>query len=89
MMEWIFKNKLPTSNIIEFDQSIIIQDIAESMLIDLMNQIENDFPLVKMYSLPKITPHKQVEFGIKGDKGQVLTAMGVVKKYVKELGYRF
>ena len=89
MMEWIFKNKLPTSNIIEFDQSIIIQDIAESMLIDLMNQIENDFPLVKMYSLPKITPHKQVEFGIKGDKAQVLTAMGVVKKYIKELGYHF
>ena len=89
MMEWVFKNKLPQSNKIEFDWSIIIPDIAESLLIDLMNQIENDFPLVKMYSLPKITPQRQVEFGIKGDKEQVLSAMEVVKKYVKELGYHF
>ena len=89
MMDWIFKNKLPKSNKIEFDRSIIIPDIAESLLIDLMNQIENDFPLVKMYSLPKITPQRQVEFGIKGDKEQVLSAMEVVKKYVKELGYHF
>ena len=89
MMEWVFKNKLPQSNKIEFDRSIIIPDIAESLLIDLMNQIENDFPLVKMYSLPKITPKRQVEFGIKGDKEQVLSAMEVVKKYVKELGYHF
>lgn len=89
MMEWIFKNKLPPSNKIEFDQSIIIPNIAESLLIDLMNQIENDFPLVKMYSLPKITPQKQVEIGVKGDKRQVLSAMEMVKKYVKELGYHF
>ena len=89
MMEWVFKNKLPQSNKIEFDRSIIIPGIAESLLIDLMNQIENDFPLVKMYSLPKITPQRQVEFGIKGDKEQVLSAMEVVKKYVKELGYHF
>jgi len=89
MMDWVFKNKLPQSNKIEFDRSIIIPDIAESLLIDLMNQIENDFPLVKMYSLPKITPQRQVEFGIKGDKEQVLSAMEVVKKYIKELGYYF
>lgn len=89
MMEWVFKNKLPQSNKIEFDRSIIIPNIAESLLIDLMNQIENDYPLVKMYSLPKITPQRQVEFGIKGDKEQVLSAMEVVKKYVKELGYHF
>ena len=89
MMKWVFKNKLPQSNKIEFDRSIIIPDIAESLLIDLMNQIENDFPLVKMYSLPKITPKRQVEFGIKGNKEQVLSAMEVVKKYVKELGYHF
>ena len=89
MMDWVFKNKLPQSNKIEFDRSIIISDIAESLLIDLMNQIENDFPLIKMYSLPKITPQRQVEFGIKGDKEQVLSAMEVVKKYVKELGYHF
>ena len=89
MMEWVFKNKLPQSDKIEFDRSIIIPDIAESLLIDLMNQIENDYPLVKMYSLPKITPQRQVEFGIKGDKEQVLSAMEVVKKYVKELGYHF
>ena len=89
MMEWIFKNKLPPSNKIEFDRSIIIPNIAESLLIDLMSQIENDFPLVKMYSLPKITPQKQVEIGVKGDKQQVLSAMEMVKKYVKELGYHF
>ena len=89
MMDWVFKNKLPQSNKIEFDRAIIIPDIADSLLIDLMNQIENDYPLVKMYSLPKITPQRQVEFGIKGDKEQVLSAMEVVKKYVKELGYHF
>ena len=89
MMEWIFNNKLPKIKSDLDDQSIVIKNIAESFLIDLMNDIESQFPLVKMYSLPKITPHRQVEFGVKGDKMQVQQSMSIIKKYIKELGYDF
>ena len=89
MMEWIFNHKLPKIKSNLDDQSIIIKNIAESLLIDLMDDIESQFPLVKMYSLPKITPHRQVEFGVKGDKRQVQKSMSIIKKYIKELGYDF
>ena len=89
MMEWIFNNKLPKIKSDLDDQSIVIKNIAESFLIDLMNDIESQFPLVKMYSLPKIAPHRQVEFGVKGDKMQVQQSMSIIKKYIKELGYDF
>jgi len=89
MMEWIFNHKLPKIKSNLDDQSIIIKNIAESLLIDLMDDIESQFPLVKMYSLPKITPHHQVEFGVKGDKRQVQKSMSIIKKYIKELGYDF
>jgi molybdopterin-biosynthesis enzyme MoeA-like protein len=89
MIEWIFKNKLPKFDNNQVDHSIIIKNIAESLLIDLMIEIENQYPLIKMYCLPKITPQKQVELGVKGDKVQANSAIKIIKKNVKELGYDF
>jgi hypothetical protein len=44
---------------------------------------------VKVYSLPKISPSKQVELGVKGDLSQVSESILVIKKYVKDMGYSF
>ena len=53
------------------------------------DNFKSKLPTAEMHVFTKITPQRQVEFGIKGDKEQVLSAMEVVKKYVKELGYHF
>ena len=89
MIEWIFRNILPEVKNNFDDQSIIIKEIAESLLIDFMREIEIKFPKVKVYSLPKISPSKQVELGVKGDVSQVSESILVIKKYVKDMGYSF
>ena len=45
-----------------------------------MNEIEEKFQFISIYSLPKILPKKMIEFGIKGDEKEVTVAM----EYLKE-----
>ncbi len=59
-----------------------IDDRSESTLIDLMRSIEKQFTDVRIYSLPKLSPNKTLELGIKGDKQQVKDAMLFLKNYL-------
>jgi hypothetical protein len=52
-----------------------------------MQEIEKKFINVKIYSLPRITPIKQLELGVKGDKKQTKNAMILLKKLLKSQGH--
>ncbi len=84
MIEWVINHyylefsKEKTTD----DQSLWIDDRSESTLIDLMRSIEKQFTDVRIYSLPKLSPNKTLEFGIKGDKQQVKNAMLFLKNYL-------
>lgn len=81
MINWIIENYYKNLSRKKIsDQSIWIDDTSESNLIDLMNEIEEKFQFISIYSLPKIFPKKMIEFGIKGDEKEVTVAM----EYLKE-----
>jgi molybdopterin-biosynthesis enzyme MoeA-like protein len=69
------------------EESIIIADGIESQLIDLMNEMLNKYPEIKIFSLPKLKPNRQVELGAKGKPEQVTLAMQEIKVGVTALGF--
>ena len=68
------------------EASIIVVDGIESQLIDLMNTVITEFD-VKVFSLPKLKPSRQVELGAKGAPNKVLQAMAALKAGVEALGF--
>ena len=68
------------------EASIIVVDGIESQLIDLMNTVITQFD-VKVFSLPKLKPSRQIELGAKGSPDKVLQAMAALKAGVEALGF--
>lgn len=88
MMEWVLDTKYShLFHQIEYlEQSIIVVDGIESKLIDLMNMVIAQLG-VKVFSLPKLKPNRQVELGAKGAPDKVLQAMVALKVGVEKLGF--
>ncbi|MEK9771244.1 MAG: molybdopterin-binding protein [Nitrosomonadales bacterium] len=87
MIEWIYKKILPKQKKNYYEEHIILKNVTESSLIDIMQEIEKKFIDVKVYSLPRITPTKQLELGVKGNKKQTKNAMIFLKKSLKSQGH--
>ena len=89
MMEWVldthYSHLFHQNQYLE--QSIIVVDGIESQLIDLMNETLQLFPEIKIFSLPKLKPIKQVELGAKGAPEQVKLAMIALKIGVEKVGF--
>ena len=89
MMEWVldthYAHLFHQTQYLE--QSIIIEDGIESQLIDLMNETLQKYPEIKIFSLPKLKPNRQVELGAKGEPEQVKLAMASLKIGVSNLGF--
>ena len=91
MIEWVINNQykcLINAKDID-DQSIWLDDLSESMLIDTMNEIEKRNKEIKIYSLPKLSPKKTLELGIKGSSMNVKMAMQDLKSKLKELKFNW
>jgi molybdopterin-biosynthesis enzyme MoeA-like protein len=59
------------------EKAVVVFGSAESTLTPLMEAIEVEFPLVKVFSLPSVGDEKtrrHIELGVKGDPSQVLPA---------------
>jgi molybdopterin-biosynthesis enzyme MoeA-like protein len=89
MVEWVLDTHYShLFNQIEYlEESIIIADGIESQLIDLMNEILKKYPEIKIFSLPKLRPNRQVELGAKGKPEQVKLAMQDLKTGVSNIGF--
>jgi molybdopterin-biosynthesis enzyme MoeA-like protein len=89
MIDWVINNRYKTLiNLKDVeDQSIWLDDVSESMLIDTMNEIENKNKEIKVYSLPKLRPNKTLELGIKGSSKNVNKAMKDLKGHLKKLKF--
>ena len=89
MMEWVldthYSHLFHQTEYLE--QSIIVVDGIESQLIDLMNETLQKYPEIKVFSLPKLKPNKQVELGAKGAPAQVKLAMQDLKAGVSHIGF--
>jgi molybdopterin-biosynthesis enzyme MoeA-like protein len=88
MMEWVLDTHYSHlfHQTAHLEQSIIVVDGIESQLIDLMNAVIAEYS-VKVFSLPKLKPNRQIELGAKGAPDKVLQAMIALKTGVEKLGF--
>ena len=59
------------------EKAVIVYEAIESVLTPLMEQLEADFPQIKVFSLPSVgtaTQRRHIELGVKGDPQQVESA---------------
>ncbi|OWW21537.1 competence/damage-inducible protein A [Noviherbaspirillum denitrificans] len=79
MIEWVLDThyahlfqKAPRA-----EKAVLVFGQAESTLTPMMEAIESEFPLVKVFSLPSVgdaTTRRHIELGVKGDPAQVEAA---------------
>jgi molybdopterin-biosynthesis enzyme MoeA-like protein len=69
------------------EQAIVVTEAGESDLIDLMNSMLSQYPMLKLFSLPRTNQRRTTEVGLKGESAFVLQAMQELKAGVSALGY--
>ncbi len=94
MVEWVLDsyyrerfNARPTA-----EAAILVWQGLEGTLIELMREVEAEFPGIKVFSLPFLGStevQRHIELGVRGVPQQVPAAMTVIRHGVKELGYSF
>ena len=91
MIDWVIHTHYKTLiNLKDVeDQSIWLDDVSESMLIDTMNEIKNNNKEIKIYSLPKLRPNKTLELGVKGASNNVNKAMADLKSHLEKLQFNW
>lgn len=89
MVEWVLdnryahlKNQRPAA-----EQIIFVQRGRESDLLSVMNQIVNDYPQLKLSSLPHLGEPPHIEFSLRGEVDQVEQAMQLIKKSIEQAGF--
>lgn len=89
MVEWVldtYYGHLFHSNDY-LEQAIVVTEAGESDLIDLMNQMLDRYPMLKLFSLPRTNQRRTTEVGMKGQSALVKQAMLDLKAGVSALGY--
>lgn len=89
MLDWVLENHYPDLRGIESMQYILkIHNTHESELITLMEQIQRDYPTLRISSLPKFLANGQseIELGIKGVKDEANAACNAIKVKLQERG---
>ena len=91
MLEWVLdKHYNHLFHQTEYlEESIVIQDGIESQLIDLMYEMLQKYPEIKIFSLPKLKPNRQIELGAKGKPAPVKLAMQDIKIGVSALNFNW
>jgi molybdopterin-biosynthesis enzyme MoeA-like protein len=69
------------------ESSIIVREAGESQLIDLMRECQARYPLIKVFSLPRVQPERFIELGVRGSAGEVPPAIAALKQGVSALGF--
>ncbi len=69
------------------EAAIIVREAGESQLIDLMNQCLCAYPQLKVFSLPRMTPERYIELGVRGNAAQVTAAIVMLQSGVSGLGF--
>ncbi|MBI3230826.1 MAG: competence/damage-inducible protein A, partial [Burkholderiales bacterium] len=70
------------------EQSLLLFDVAESTVTPLMEQLEQDFPQIKVFSLPSVGKPElaqHIELGVKGNPEQVKAAFAIMLEEVQKL----
>jgi molybdopterin-biosynthesis enzyme MoeA-like protein len=74
------------------EKSVLVFDMPESTLTPLMEAIEAEFPLVKVFSLPHVgdeQTRRHIDLGVKGEPGQVEDAFRKMELGLRALHAEF
>lgn len=74
------------------EQSIILYEAAESVLLELMHRITRDYPMASLFSLPSFGGEgvrRHIELGVRGEPEAVAKAMEEIRAEVSRLGYEW
>ena len=69
------------------ESSIIVRGAGESQLIELMNACQAHHRGIKVYSLPRLSPERYIELGVRGQPEVVGPAITALKEGVSALGF--
>ena len=88
MMEWVIDQRYAAIGAVRaVEAAIIVREAGESQLIELMNECLRIYPALKVFSLPRVTPERYIELGVRGDAAQVAPAIAMLKAGVSALGF--
>lgn len=88
MMEWVIDQRYAALGAVRaVEAAIIVREAGESQLIELMNECLRTYPELKVFSLPRVTPERYIELGVRGDAAQVPPAIAMLKSGVSALGF--
>lgn len=89
MMDWVVTNNysLPKGDRGAFE-SLLVCDVYESQLVPLLEAVQKQFPDIKLSSLPHmmVDGQRQIELGVRGEKGRAEEVMQVVKNELVQMG---
>jgi molybdopterin-biosynthesis enzyme MoeA-like protein len=89
MLEWVldthYAHAHAPGSIAE--RSIIVREAGESQLIVLMNECLARHRGIKVFSLPRMQPDRHIELGVRGNPGEVSSAITTLKEGVSALGF--
>jgi molybdopterin-biosynthesis enzyme MoeA-like protein len=94
MIEWVLDTHYADSfhRHPSAEAAILVWDGIESVLTPLMRRIEQDYPGLKVFSLPSLgtpTQRRHIELGVRGTPALVPAAMDEMRREVAAFGYRF
>ncbi|MBW7859554.1 MAG: competence/damage-inducible protein A [Rhodocyclaceae bacterium] len=94
MVEWVLDTRYGHLHHAEdyVERSIVIHDANEGQLIELMERVESDFPLVTLFSLPTVAvegERRVLELGVKGARQVTDAAMTLIQAEVGARGFEW
>jgi molybdopterin-biosynthesis enzyme MoeA-like protein len=89
MLEWVLDTRY--SHLHEpgriGERSIVVRGAGEGLFIDLMNACLARHPGLKVFSLPRINPERQVELGVRGPEQELDGAFQELTEGVAAIGF--
>lgn len=89
MIEWILNTYYPNlrNTRPSDEQTIFVLNGRESEIIEAMRQVVQQYPELRLSSLPHLGEQAHIELSLRGDKVLIEPAMNILKAAVKDAGF--
>jgi len=92
MMEWVLDTHYATlPRDLPAHASVVVYDVAESVLIPWMNDFVARHPELKLFSLPRTRDdgQREIELGVTGEETAARAALGEIRQMLQNAGHRY
>lgn len=90
MIAWVLDTYYADSfhQVARAEKALLLYDTAESTVTPMMEDLERQFPLIKVFSLPSVGDaniRRHIELGVKGEPGQVEAAFAAMLQQLQTM----